>query len=606
MSGTEDPAGLGRYWLTRWMPVLGQAPNRPPAVEPITVRPGTGPTRFLVGVLFSAKRYTLPAVVLGMLWQAGEAVVPVVMGAAIDEALAEGDVSRLLLWIGVLAVVFIVISLSFRFTAQLSDFATEIVSHRFRITLSRRLLHTSGSTGSAPDAGVVSLMTNDIMRVAGMRLAVYPVAEFSGVVFIAVALLLIHWLLGLIVLVGAPLTVWLMGVLSGRLARDSRVYQTLLATTVGRATDMVTGYRVIKGIRAEAEATERYRETSRETLDGAFRNVAHLGRFLVGSTTVSGAFVAGVAALAAWFAIKGQISVGGLIAAVGLSQALLPPMRMLAMNAVPGWAAAHGSGARILDALTSTEAGGRGNVEEPILDDRDSVAGEMVVRDDGRIPAADGAAGRIDLRVGRRETVAIEAGETVGISADEVCAAKIAEAFLRPGARNDVSLSIDGLDHTSPDFEHRWHEMVIVSPHHATLFSGSVAETIRPPDADVDEGPGRRDLGTAALLAAACDDFISAEETETHQIGEMANQLSGGQRQRLALARAYATDAPVLVLHDPTAAVDSVTEQAISARLREIRRGRTTILIASSPVLLGVCDRVVDLEIPQHERTVSV
>lgn len=570
------------------------------------MRPGTGPTRFLVGVLFSAKRYTLPAVVLGVMWQAGEAVVPVVMGAAIDEALAEGDGYRLLLWIGVLAAVFVVISLSFRFMAQLSDVATEIVSHRFRITLSRRLLHTSGSTGTAPDAGVVSLMTNDVMRAAGMRLAVYPVAEFFGVVFIAVSLLLIHWLLGLIVLAGAPLTVWLMGVLSGRLARDSRVYQGLLARTVGRATDLVTGYRVIKGIRAEAEATERYRETSRETLDGAFRNVGLLGRFLVGSTTISGAFVAGVAALAAWFAIEGQISVGGLIAAVGLSQALLPPMRMLAMNAVPGWAAAHGSCARILDALTGAEAGDRGEADTPTADGRGPAADGRRDRADGDHasndcpgPAAHVSANGIVLRAGDRDAVTIDAGEILGLSADESSAAKIAQAFLRPGSRDDVSLSVDGLDQTDPEFDRRWRETVIVSPHHATLFSGTVAETISSPDAD-------KDLHAAALHAAACDDFISSEETETRQIGEMANRLSGGQRQRLALARAYAADAPVLVLHDPTTAVDSVTEQSIAARLRDIRCGRTTILIASSPVLLGVCDRVVDLDVPQFERTVSV
>ncbi len=78
-------------------------------------------------------------------------------------------------------------------------------------------------------------------------------------------------------------------------------------------------------------------------------------------------------------------------------------------------------------------------------------------------------------------------------------------------------------------------------------------------------------------------------------VGENGNRLSGGQRQRVALARALASDAPVLVLHDPTTAVDSVTEQAVAARLPGMRAGRSTLLIASSPALLGCCDRVVDL-----------
>jgi ABC-type multidrug transport system fused ATPase/permease subunit len=75
----------------------------------------------------------------------------------------------------------------------------------------------------------------------------------------------------------------------------------------------------------------------------------------------------------------------------------------------------------------------------------------------------------------------------------------------------------------------------------------------------------------------------------------MGGGLSGGQRQRIALARALAADAPVLVLHDPTTAVDSVTETLIAGRLRKARAGWSTVLLASSPVLLGVCDRVVDL-----------
>ncbi|MGW1934268.1 ATP-binding cassette domain-containing protein, partial [Streptomyces sp. NPDC001919] len=72
--------------------------------------------------------------------------------------------------------------------------------------------------------------------------------------------------------------------------------------------------------------------------------------------------------------------------------------------------------------------------------------------------------------------------------------------------------------------------------------------------------------------------------------------LSGGQRQRVALARALAADRPVLVLHDPTTAVDTVTESRIAAGLREVRRDRTTVLVTTSPALLAVTDRVVVLE----------
>ncbi|MFT4264345.1 MAG: ATP-binding cassette domain-containing protein, partial [Nocardioides sp.] len=102
--------------------------------------------------------------------------------------------------------------------------------------------------------------------------------------------------------------------------------------------------------------------------------------------------------------------------------------------------------------------------------------------------------------------------------------------------------------------------------------------------------------------AAACDDFATDLDLP---VGEGGNRLSGGQRQRVALARALASEAPVLVLHDPTTAVDSVTEHAIAGRLRGARAGRSTLLISSAPALLGCCDRVVELPADLPERVRS-
>ena len=179
----------------------------------------------------------------------------------------------------------------------------------------------------------------------------------------------------------------------------------------------------------------------------------------------------------------------------------------------------------------------------------------------------------------------IEPGEMVGLVADDRVAAGIAAALLDPHADGDVRISIEGTPGRSLD---AYRSTVVVAPHHATLFSGTIADNLTLPAA-----PAR--LRDAALRAAACEDFIATAGGIDAEVGEMGNRLSGGQRQRLALARALATDAPALVLHDPTTAVDSVTEQTIASRLREMRHGRSTILITSSPALLSACDRVVDL-----------
>ncbi|MFD6425631.1 ATP-binding cassette domain-containing protein [Streptomyces sp. NPDC060198] len=133
------------------------------------------------------------------------------------------------------------------------------------------------------------------------------------------------------------------------------------------------------------------------------------------------------------------------------------------------------------------------------------------------------------------------------------------------------------------------------APHRTTLFSGTLRDNV----AVVADSPARVD---AAVRAAACGDFAADLDVP---VGEGGNRLSGGQRQRVALARALASDAPVLVLHDPTTAVDSVTEHAIAGRLRGVRAGRSTLLITSAPALLAVCDRVVELSdnVPATSRT---
>ena len=488
-----------------------------------------------------------------------------VMGVAIDRALATGDVSELVVWIGVLVALYVALTAAARFTNRLNAYAIQWLAHRLRATLSTRVLHPGDGVARAPDGAVVSVMTNDVTRLANAGLlVVLPIARIAAIGFIAVSLLVTHWLLGVVVLVGAPVAVWLMGLLSERLSRDTRAYQDLLAGTVGRATDLIAGYRVVKGVRAEAEATRRYRRASQETLAGAQRNAGMLGRFLVGSGAVNGVFVAAVTGLAGWFAVDGQLGIGGLIAAVGLTQALLPQMESIASASIPNLAGARASAARILAAL------GDSRPAAPVPDD----ASDAEVTP---VPVLAVAGIGVSIRVGP--------GELVGVRADDRTAARIAGALLNPHETGDrIEVRLDQRPaHDLPAAHYR--SRVTVAPHQATLFTGTIRDNLtlatRAPE-----------LLDAAVRAAACEDFAADLDDP---VGENGNRLSGGQRQRVALARALATGAPILVLHDPTTAVDSVTEQAIAERLAGIRAGRSTLLIASSPALLGCCDRVVTL-----------
>jgi ABC-type bacteriocin/lantibiotic exporter with double-glycine peptidase domain len=130
-------------------------------------------------------------------------------------------------------------------------------------------------------------------------------------------------------------------------------------------------------------------------------------------------------------------------------------------------------------------------------------------------------------------------------------------------------------------------EMILVCDPKSQLFAGTLQEAVDP--------HGRLTLEEAELAlhtAAAEDVFEALPGGWQGWIDERARGLSGGQRQRLILARAVALDPEILVLVEPTSAVDAHTEALIAGRLSAHRSGRTTIVMSASPLLLHYADQV--------------
>ncbi|MEV7783811.1 thiol reductant ABC exporter subunit CydD [Streptomyces sp. NPDC088106] len=219
----------------------------------------------------------------------------------------------------------------------------------------------------------------------------------------------------------------------------------------------------------------------------------------------------------------------------------------------------------------------------------------------GAVPAGAVSFEGVTVRYGGRSTDAVTdvsftvaPGETVALvgpsGAGKSTLVNALLGFVRPtGGR----VRIGGADLAGLDLA-EWHSRVAWVPQRPHLFAGTIAENVRLARPDADDDAVRRALRDAGAL-----EFVDAlAEGAGTVLGEDGAGLSAGQRQRLALARAFLADRPVLLLDEPTAALDGATEAAIVAAVRRLTAGRTVLLVVHRPALLAVADRVVRLAEP--------
>ncbi|MFF6783527.1 ABC transporter transmembrane domain-containing protein [Streptomyces sp. NPDC012510] len=513
--------------------------------------------------------------VLGMGHQTGEALVPVLIGLAIERGVVDGDIPGLLRWLAVLAAVYVGLSLSFRLSARAGERASVTAAHHLRTEIVGRVLAPEGGAEEGRLPGeLTNIATEDAKRVGAVAMAlIVAFAATAGLVVSAVALLRVSLVLGLLVLLGTPLLLWLGHLFSKPLERRSETEQERAAQASGVAADLVAGVRVLKGIGAENAAVARYRRVSQDSLSATLR-AARAEAWQNGVVTIlTGAFIALVALVGGRLAAHGDIGLGELVSSVGLALFLVGPLTEFAwVNAE--LAQGRASAARITGVLNAP--------------------GAVTPGPSAHGTPSSGFQGRLRLRALSHGTlrgldVDIAPGETVGIA---TTGPADAFALLRCLGRRvdpeDGAVELDGTPLTALGLADV-RAAVLVAEHDADLFEGTVLDNVT---AAVGAAAPAR---VTAAMGASCADEVTA--TLPHgvdtAVSARGRSLSGGQRQRVALARALAADAPVLVVHEPATAVDAVTETRIATGIRDMRRGRTTVLVTNSPALLAVTDRVV-------------
>ncbi|WP_316756910.1 thiol reductant ABC exporter subunit CydD [Streptomyces herbicida] len=194
---------------------------------------------------------------------------------------------------------------------------------------------------------------------------------------------------------------------------------------------------------------------------------------------------------------------------------------------------------------------------------------------------------------------AVEPGETVALlgpsGAGKSTLLNVLLGFVRP---SEGRVRIGGADLADVDLK-EWRSHIAWVPQRPHLYAGTITENVRLARSDADDDAVRRALRDAGAL-----EFVDAlPQGAGTVLGEDGAGLSAGQRQRLALARAFLADRPVLLLDEPTAALDGATEAEVVAAVRRLAVGRTVLLVVHRPALLGVAERVVRLEAAEFSGT---
>ncbi|MFE2105773.1 ABC transporter ATP-binding protein [Kitasatospora sp. NPDC059463] len=524
-----------------------------------------------------------------LLEMGSQAALPVVVGLGV-QAVVDGDTGAL--WrAGGLALV--LVALSALATVLLHRQAVWNWIHavcQVRQLVARQASDLgSGLSRRIATGEIVAVGSGDVEKI-GWYVELVARVRGSVAVWLAVgvAVLAVEPVLGLAVLLGVPVLAASVWPLLGPLERRYTEQRTLGGRATELAADTVAGLRVLRGIGGEELFLDRYRAASQKVRAAAVRSARVWSLMHAQQVLLPGLFVVGVTWYGAHLAADGRISVGTLVAVYGATVFLAAPLRVLG-EAAHAWSVARvsaGRAVRVL-ALARTEGPGAGSLADPARSDLfDPVtgltarageltavvcgdpdfAGALAERLGGHVPAGDDERPEPSVRLGGTEL----------------------DAVPRAEARAAV------LVHDK--------EPVLLSGTLAALFDIPASGRVDPWEAlaaaraqDVLDAlaDGAPPVDPRAGAAAAAAPAADARNVMAAKITERGRSLSGGQRQRLALARSLLADPPVLVLDEPTSAVDAHTESRIAAGLRKNREGRTTVVFATSPLLLDRADRVV-------------
>ena len=546
-------------------------PLRKPLPEPAPGRPDSrSPARYLFWLWRKQWQTMVVGMTFGVIWMVAMALAPAAIGRAIDA----DDLTGLLRWAGI-----------FVLLGAINAWAN-IMRHRFAvynwlraayrtIQLTVEQANRLGATlpKQIATGEVVSIGNSDVSHIGGaLDILMRGSGAIVSIGVVSIILLSTSFQLGLVVLIGVPLMMSAVGLLIRPLHARQQAYREQQGKLISRAGDIVAGLRVLRGVGGESVFSGAYRvESQRLRTEGV--RVGKVDAMLeAAQVLLPGLFVALVTWLGARFALAGEIQIGQLFSFYGYAAFMLVPLRTIV---------------ELVDKITRGLVAARRLVS--LLQMQPEIADPLP--EAGRVAQLLGAVELHDPTSG----VTVEPGRfTVLASAKPEDASEIVD---RLGRYADSDVTAGGVP--LQDLTRRAiREVILVGDNDARLFTGVLRAELDPQASSVRAASDAEIM--AALAAASATDIIDAlpDGLDT-VVAERGREFSGGQQQRLRLARALLADAPMLLLVEPTSAVDAHTEARIATRLgayRAERGARSTLVASTSPLVLAGADKVIYVE----------
>ena len=535
-----------------------------------------------------------------------QATVPAFLGQALDAGIENGLNARVWGIGALLLVLFVVYAVGDTMLSYFGVAAWMRTAFDVDRLAGRQVSATGADLSRQVSTGEVATIIASDAEYLGNLIEYLPALLGAAASFIVVAVLMLRTSvsLGLVVILGMPLVAAIVTLVIRPLQKRQAVQREAQSAVTTITTDTVAGLRILRGIGGEDVFARRYREASQELRRRGVEVASSQATLMTLQVLLPGLFAAIVVWIAARMAVSGSLTPGGLITFYGYTAYLSWPLWVFT-NSVQDYTRAIVGARRLSRLLEVTPAAGS-LVERLDLDPAAArpVSGNLVDTGSGlRLEE-----GRMTALVCPDPEVSAELATRLGRFTDSGPTVTLAGRPLATMPLGQVRASIVVSGATAQLFTGTLREALDVrggpDPQPAGVEDLVRAEAERTTGADVDqqvrpqerEAPGDDRLIEAIGIADAGDVLTSLSEGLAGMITEKGRSLSGGQRQRVALARALLTEAPTLVLIEPTSALDSHTEARVAAQVHRARAGRTTVVVTASPLVLEACDEVVLLD----------